>query len=226
MGFQQFAQRNAHGFFDVARLLDVAGNAEQLGAGVVRAADAGKPRCAAPQDVGHDRNRFHVVDGGRAAVEPDIGRERRFQARLALLAFQAFQQRGFLAADIGAGAVVDVEIEVPAVDIVLADQLGVVGLVDRRLQAFTLADEFAADVDVAGVCTHGEAGDQAAFDQQMRIVPHDLAVLAGARLGLVGIDDEILRPTVRLLRHERPFQPGRKAGAAAPAQARASSRRR
>ena len=34
-------------------LLDVAGDAEELGAGVVRPADAGEPRGAAAQDVGH-----------------------------------------------------------------------------------------------------------------------------------------------------------------------------
>ena len=42
-----------------------------------------------------------------AAIEADIGRERRLQPRLALLAFEAFEQRRFLAADIGAGAVMD-----------------------------------------------------------------------------------------------------------------------
>ena len=66
---------------------------------------------------------------------------------------------------------------------------------------------------------HGEAGDQAALDEGVRIVPHDLAVLAGAGLGLVGVDDEIVRPAVGLLRHERPFEAGREAGAAAAAQA-------
>ena len=95
-------------------LFDVAGNAEQLGAGVVRPADAREPRRAAAQDVGHHRDRLDVVDGGRAAVEPDIGRERRLQPRQALLAFEAFEQRGLLAADVGAGAVVDVEVEVAA----------------------------------------------------------------------------------------------------------------
>src|SRR4029077_17843090 len=49
-------------------------------------------------------------------------------------------------------------------------------------------------------------------------VPHDLAILAGARLGLVGIDDEIARPAVlALLRHERPLQAGRETRAASPA---------
>ena len=61
------------------------------------------------------------------------------------------------------------------------------------------------------------AGDQASFDEQMRIVPHDLAILAGARLGLVGVDDEIARAAVGLLGHERPFHAGRESGAAAAA---------
>jgi len=34
--------------------------------------------------------------------------------------------------------VIDVEIERPAVDIVLADQLGLIGLIDRRLQPLAL----------------------------------------------------------------------------------------
>src|SRR5262245_22480963 len=53
----------------------------------------------------------------------------------------------------------------------------------------------------------------------MRIVPHDLAVLAGAGLGFVGIDHEIMRAAVGLLGHERPLQSSRE-GAAAPALAR------
>ncbi len=182
---------------------------------------AGEPGRAAPQDVGRDRDRFDIVDGGRAAVQADIGREWRLQPRLALLALEAFEQRGLLAADIGAGAVGDVEIERPAVDVVLADQLGLIGLIDRGLQMLALADELAAHIDVAGMRAHREAREQAALDQKMRIVPHDLAVLAGAGLGLVGIDDEIARTAVLgFLGHERPFHAGREARAAAAAQAR------
>ena len=115
---------------------------------------------------------------------------------------------------------VDVEIERPAVHVVLADQLCLIGLIDRGLQPLALTDEFAAHVDVAGMRAHREAREQAAFHQQVRIMPHDLAVLAGAGLGLVGVDDEVMRPAVIVLRHERPLQPGRKAGAAAATQAR------
>ena len=90
----------------------------------------------------------------------------------------------------------DVDVERPAVDIVLADQLRLIGLIDRGLQMLALSDEFAAHIDVAGMRVHREACDQAALDQKMRIVPHDLAVLAGAGLGLVGVDHEIARPAV------------------------------
>ena len=130
------------------------------------------------------------------------------------------EQRHLLAADIGAGAVMDVEVEVVAVDVVLADELRLIGLVDRGLQPLALADELAAHIDVARAAVHRAAGDQAALDQKMRIVPHDLAVLAGAGLGLVGIDHEIVRPVADGLGHERPFHAGREARAAAAAQAR------
>ena len=45
-------------------------------------------------------------------------------------------------------------------------------------------------------------------------MPHDLAVFAGARLKLVGVDHQVMRTAVRLLGHERPFQSGRKSRAA------------
>ena len=80
------------------------------------------------------------------------------------------------------------DVEVPAVDVVLADELGRVGLVDGGLQALALAHELAAHVDVGGVRAHGEGGEQRALDQEMGIVAHDLPVLAGAGLALVGVD--------------------------------------
>src|SRR5690606_16953779 len=48
-----------------------------------------------------------------------------------------------------------------------------------------------------------------------------LAVLARARLGLFGVDDEETRPAVlALLGHERPLEPGREPCPATPTQAR------
>jgi hypothetical protein len=216
---EQLLQRDGHDLLDIARPLDVAADAHQLGARVVGPAEAREPLGAAANDVRHHRDRLDIVDRGRAAVEPRARRERRLQPRLALLALQAFQQRRLFTADVGAGAVVDVHLEVPAVDVAGADQARASGLGHRRLQHLALADVLAADVDVANVRLHGEGRDQAAFDEQVRIVPQDLAVLAGAGLGLVRVDHQVVRPVLHLLGHEGPLQPRAEAGAPAAAQA-------
>src|SRR6516162_4471206 len=217
MPLDQFAERNAHRLFDVAGPLDLAGNAVELRAGIIGPSDAGKPGSAAAHDVRHLRDGLDVVHRGWAAVESHIGREWRLEPRHSLLAFETFQERGFLAADIGAGAMVHDDVEIEAVDIVLADELGVISLLNCSLKPLAFANEFTSHIDVASVGRHRAAGDQAALDEKMRIVSHDLAILAGPGFRLVGIDDEIMRTPVGLLRHERPFQSGRKSRAAAPA---------
>lgn len=64
--FDQFAERDRHGLFDHARLFDMAADLEQLGALVVIAPEGREPgRRAAGR--GGNRDRFHVVDRGRAA---------------------------------------------------------------------------------------------------------------------------------------------------------------
>src|SRR4029077_11264505 len=201
-------------------LFDMAGDAEDLGPGVARAPEPGKPRRAAFEDRRRDRDRLDVVDRRGAAIEPDRRRKRGLQARLALLALEAFEEPGFLAADIGAGAAVQKDIHVVAGTAgVLADEPRRVGLVDRRLEVLRLVIELAADIDVGGADPHPRSGQEAAFDQLVRIVPEDVAVLAGAGLALVGVDHEIGR-AVAGLGHERPFEPRWKAGAAATAQPR------
>ncbi len=111
-----------------------------------------------------------------------------------------------------------VNLEIPAMDIVLADQLGCIGFVDGGLQALALANILASDIDVADGRAHGEAGIEAAFEEKLRVVPHDLTILASARLRLVSVDDQIGRARVGL-GHERPFEARREAGAATAAQA-------
>src|SRR5262249_21275512 len=102
----------------------------------------------AAQDVRDDCDGLDIVDGGRSAVEPDIGREWRLQPRHALLAFEAFEQRGLLAANIGPCPMMQVKLEIPAIDVVLADELRVISLVDRGLEDLAFTDELAANVDV------------------------------------------------------------------------------
>src|SRR5690606_12756255 len=65
----------------------------------------------------------------------------------------------------------------------------------------------------------GIAGDGHALDHRVRVVAQDVAVLAGARLGLVRVAQDVLLAR-RIARHEAPLQAGREAGAATAAQAR------
>ena len=87
---------------------------------------------------------------------------------------------------------VDVDVVARAAG-VLADEPGLVGLVDRDLEVPRLVVELAADVDVGGLHPHADAGQDAALDQLVRVPAQDVAVLAGAGLALVGIDREIAR---------------------------------
>ena len=63
------------------------------------------------------------------------------------------------------------------------------------------------------------SGQEAAFDQLMRIVFDQRTVFAGSRFALVGVADDVLR-LGRGARHEAPLHPGRKTGAAASPQVR------
>src|SRR6185312_8684060 len=136
-----------------------------LGAGVVRPADAREPTGAAAQDGRRDGDALDIVHGRRAAPHAGVRRERRLQARLTFLAFEAFEQRGFFAADISARTVMHIDVKGIAVDVVLAHKLGGIGFIDRALQRLALADEFTAHIYVTNVRAHREAGDQAALDE-------------------------------------------------------------
>ena len=62
------------------------------------------------------------------------------------------------------------------------------------------------------------ARDRDAFEQLVRILLHEDAIVERARLALVGIDAQINRPRM-ILRQKAPLHPGRETGPAAAAQA-------
>src|SRR3546814_9921519 len=72
----------------------MARNLKELGALVVLVAERGEPRRATPEDRRRHSDRFDVIDRRRAAVEPRPRRKWRLEARLALLALEAFEHRG------------------------------------------------------------------------------------------------------------------------------------
>ncbi len=129
MAFDQFTEGQAQFLFHDAGLVHMARDLEQLRTGIARIAKALEPVRPAPQDRRCDSNAFNIVDRRRAAIETRPGRKWRLQSRLALLAFKAFEHRGFFAADIGARAPVDEHVEIIAgLAGILADKARGIGL--------------------------------------------------------------------------------------------------
>src|SRR5690606_35150825 len=220
MLLNQLTQRNTHLLFHVAGLVDMARDAEKFRARVIGTAKAREPARATAEDLRPDGNALDVVDCRGAAPDADVGREWRLQARLALVALKAFNERGFLTADIGARAAVHVDVEIIARAAgVFADQPGVIGLLNGIVEVTRFQHKLTADVDIGSTRAHRETGDKTPLQQAVRIEAHDLPVLAGAGLGFIRIDHQIARTAIGFFGHERPFEAGREARAAATAQA-------
>ena len=195
----------------------MSGHGEELRAAIVRPAERKERIAAAAHDPRHRGEGLGVVDRGRLAVEAVARGKRRLEARKAFLALERLEERGFLAADIGAvaGNRIELVAELRAED-VLAHIPGVVGFLQRLLELLVGFPDFAVDVVVAGARAHCITRDHHTLDHQVRVVAQEIAVLAGAGLAFVRIAHHVLR-ALELSRHERPLEPGREAGAAAAA---------
>ena len=217
---QQLAERRAQRHFVVAGQVDVAADREDLGAAIVGLAALQVRSTAVADDPGNGRKGFGVVDGGGLAVQAEAGRERRLEARLALLAFQRLQQRSLFAADVGAEAMVRVQLEAEAAAHDVVTQVaGSAGLFQRGLEALIGLEDFAVDVVVAQGDAHRVGRDDHALDHDVGVVHQDVPVLAGARLAFVRVAHQMLLAR-ELAGHEAPLQARGETCAAAAAQPR------
>ena len=115
-------------------------------------AQAGEPVRPVEEDAGHAGVGLDVVDVGRVAPEPGHRRIGRAHAGHAALALDRVHQRGLLAADEGAGAFLDDEVEVqPAAQDVLAQEAVRLRLVDRFAQRLDGQRVLGPDVEVAAL---------------------------------------------------------------------------
>merc|ERR1719474_661880 len=207
VALDQLLQGDAHLLLHCAGVVHVARDVEQLGAAIPGAAHAGEPVSSPPADGRSHGYSLHVGHSGGTAEDTDVSGEWGLQAGLALLTLQALDQGGLLTADVGASTTVHKEVEVIArATGVGSQEASVVGLPDGLLQVGGLVVELSSDVDVAGRQHHGGASHQAAFNQSVRVVPHDLAVLASSRLALVSVDHQVLGAAVVWLVHEAPLK--------------------
>ena len=207
--------------FIVARPPHVAGDAEDAGSRVVGRSDLREGLAAHVGDVLHVAERLHVVHDRRALVEAEDGGEiRRLDPRIGPLALERLDQAGLLAADVRPRPAMDVDFAaVAGAEDVGPDEMGGPRLRDRLLQDPGAVRKLAPDVDVGLLHLVGEAGDHDPLDHLMRVLVDDVAVLEGAGLGLVGVDDQVDR-LAALAIQQAPLEAAGKARAAPAAQAR------
>ena len=188
----EFTERNGHLLLDGAWVVHVAGDTEELGALITLAAETCEPVSSASANGGRHSDGLDIGDGGGASEKTDGSRERRLETRLSGLTLQGFNERGLLTTHICAHSSMDEDVEIIArATGVLADQASLVCLLDGTLQYGSLVVELSSDVDVCGGGVHSTPGDEAALDELVGVLAHDLTVLAGSGLSLIGIDNEI-----------------------------------
>src|SRR5579883_904396 len=107
----ELAERNAEGSLEQAAMADVAGELDRHGAARAPYAEIGIGLATIGKNEGHRGERQHVIDDGGLAEQTLVRRQWRLGADDAAAAFQALQERGFLTADIGAGADAHLDVE-------------------------------------------------------------------------------------------------------------------
>ena len=109
--FDKVSNRRPKGEFVYAGANHMPGNAEQpVSRGVCRA-DARIRGAAIQNNLRNVDQRFHVVDNSRLAKQSTLRGERRLVARLAAVAFDGIEQRGFFAANIRARAAANLDVK-------------------------------------------------------------------------------------------------------------------
>ncbi len=213
-------QGRAHRDLDEARVVHLAGQGEDLRAGGVGGADLVEPVRALVDDDGDGRERLHVVDDGRTLPEAGDDGVWRLRAGHAALAFDRVLEGRALAADEGAGAEAQLDVEVEAApEDVVPQKAHLAGLADRDLEALDGEGVFRADVDVALVRAHGVAADDHRLEDGVGIALQGRAVHVRAGVALVRVADHVLL-SLGLLGGRLPLDAGGEPGAAAAAEAR------
>ena len=181
--------------FVITRFHHVPTHAKNPGSGVVGSSNLGKGLSAHLHDVLHVAEGLHVVDDRGAHVEAQHGRKiRRLDPRIGTLAFERFDQTGFLPTDISSGTAVDVNLQiVAAVEDVFTKEPCRLGLIDRLFQHLPASGKLAADVEVSQLHPVGKAAENHPLEELVGIFVDDLPIFEGAGLRLVRVADQVNR---------------------------------
>ena len=167
----------------------------------------------------HVAERLDVVDDGRAHPQTKHGwKIRRLDTRIRTLAFERFDEAGFFAADVSTSATMNVHLQIETgAENIFAEETFRARFFQRCVQNLCAFGHFAADVDVSELHVVREARNDHALDELMRIFVDDLTILESARLGFIGVADEINR-LAALAINETPLEAARETSTAATTQ--------
>ena len=211
-------QRGSHRDLHEADVVHVSGEREDLRPLAFFRADAGIPGAAAEHDLPDVGEGFHVVQDARLLPETGDGGEGGARSRHAAFALDRGHQGRFLAADEGAGALVDLQIKVKAgPEDVLSQEAVLSGLVDGDVQAVDGQRILGAAVDVTLMGSDRPGGDDHAFQNGVRVRLQDAAVHKGARVAFVGVAQDVFN-VAGGSGGKLPFHTGRETSAAAAAE--------
>ena len=173
---------------------------------------------AHPEGRWNDGDRLEIVDGGGAAERPGVGWKGRLHAGLTAAPLDRVEHRCLFAADVRAGARVDVDLyRVVFPEGALSEVPPRPRLLNGALEAGLGEVKLVAHVDVRHVRADAVARDDATLDASVGVTLHQRAILVGAGLALVGVDHQVVRLRAERLRHEAPLHAHREAGSTAPA---------
>src|SRR3990167_8049556 len=136
-----------------------------MSAAVSGASQFREPLSVMFHDEWNTGHRFDVVDDGGASEQTHNRRKRRLEPGKTSFSLKRFQKRGLLAADIGASAAMDHDIQMKRASENIFTQIFFrIGLIHGGLKMLKRLDIFSADVDVGLLRADRESADEDPFD--------------------------------------------------------------
>src|SRR5690625_3325291 len=186
----------------------MSGDPVEQGTRMCFSSNAGEPFGPFVDDVGDVAQSFDIVDGGGPPPETVLCREGWFDPGISPLPFERFKHCSLFTADIGPRTGIGVKVDTEsASENILAYKSLLVGVCQSFVQHPDPVDILSPDVDIDRGALHGVGSNQCTFNEEMRVIFKDHAVLAGTRFCFITMAGQIAWRAVRF-RHERPLQSG------------------
>src|SRR6266850_2293640 len=208
------AHRRAHGDFEYSRASHVTTDADKLQTARAAGALRGEPIDTPRENLRHVNESLDVVEHRGLLPETHLHGKRRLVAWFGSMPLNRFHQCGFLAADVPAGADKHFEIEIKlTAEDPFSQETGATAATNLLAKDFFLKMILVADVENAVLRAGDNAGDEHAFDEEMRQIGHNETVFNRAGLAFIGVANDVFH-RVTFFADEFPLHAGGKSGPA------------